>query len=78
MKRDLVRVVRAPVSGELAVDARGKASGRGAYLCPDPACLDRGLAEGSLARALEIRIDGPTRERLRAELARAADERSGT
>jgi len=32
-KRELVRVVRSP-TGELSVDLRGKASGRGAYLDP--------------------------------------------
>ena len=73
-KRDLVRVVRSP-SGELSVDLRGKAPGRGAYLDPDPGCLERGLAEGILARALEIDIDGMTADRLRGELAAAAKER---
>jgi len=73
-KRELVRVVRSP-AGELSVDLRGKASGRGAYLDPDPGCLERGLAEGALARALEIDIDGMTADRLRVELAAAAKER---
>ncbi|HEY7625202.1 MAG TPA: YlxR family protein, partial [Candidatus Limnocylindria bacterium] len=41
-KRELVRVVRSP-AGDLSVDLRGKAPGRGAYLDPDPACLDRGI-----------------------------------
>jgi predicted RNA-binding protein YlxR (DUF448 family) len=73
-KRELVRVVRSPL-GQLSVDLRGKAPGRGAYLDPDPGCLERGLAEGVLARALEIDIDGMTADRLRAELAAAAKER---
>ena len=73
-KRELVRVVRSP-AGELSVDLRGKAPGRGAYLDPDPACLERGLTEGVLARALEIDIDTNTADRLREELAAAAKER---
>jgi hypothetical protein len=73
-KRELVRVVRSP-AGELSVDLRGKTPGRGAYLDPDPGCLERGLAEGGLARALEIEIDGMTADRLRGELAAAAKER---
>jgi len=73
-KRELVRVVRSPL-GELSVDLRGKAPGRGAYLDPDPGCLERGLAEGVLAKALEIDIDGMTADRLRGELAAAAKER---
>ena len=75
-KRELVRVVRSP-AGELSVDLRGKAPGRGAYLDPDPACLERGLAEGALARALQIPIDQAAAESLRAELAAAAKQRRG-
>ncbi len=75
-KRELIRVVRSAGTGELAVDLRGKASGRGAYLCVDAACLERGLAEGSLGRALETAIDESTRERLRAELAGALTQRT--
>jgi predicted RNA-binding protein YlxR (DUF448 family) len=70
-KRDLVRIVRSP-SGELAVDLRGKATGRGAYLDPDASCLERGLREGAIAKALEVTIDAGTAERLRKELDDAA------
>jgi len=75
-KRDLVRIVRA-ASGELSVDLRGKVAGRGAYCDPDPACLDRGLREGALARALEVTIDANTAERLRQEMTDAAKVRMG-
>ena len=70
-KRELVRIVRAP-SGALTVDLRGKAPGRGAYLDPDEACLDRGLRDGALAKALEIPVDAVTAERLKVELSEAA------
>jgi predicted RNA-binding protein YlxR (DUF448 family) len=73
-KRDLVRIVRAP-SGQLSVDLRGKAAGRGAYCDPDPACLERGLREGALARALEVTIDPATADRLRVEMNDAATQR---
>ena len=73
-KRELVRIVRSP-AGELTVDLRGKAPGRGAYLDPDRACLERGLREGVLAKALEIPIDAVTAERLRVELDQAASAR---
>jgi predicted RNA-binding protein YlxR (DUF448 family) len=76
-KRELMRVVRAAGTGELSVDLRGKASGRGAYLCADPVCLERGLAEGSLARSLATAIDEPTRARLRADLESGLRERKG-
>ena len=39
-KAELIRVVRSPV-GEIALDFKGKASGRGAYVCKDGACLKK-------------------------------------
>jgi predicted RNA-binding protein YlxR (DUF448 family) len=73
-KRELIRVVR-DADVRLSVDLRGKAPGRGAYLCPDDACLVRGIAEGSLGRALEVTIDEATKLRLRDELAAGAESR---
>lgn len=73
-KRELVRIVRSP-AGELTVDLRGKAPGRGAYLDPDQACLDRGVREGALAKALEVPIDDVTAQRLAVELQQAAQVR---
>lgn len=66
-KRELVRVVRSP-EGTLSVDLRGKSSGRGAYVCPDPACLARGLADGAIAKALETPISADIAKRLEDEL----------
>ena len=57
------------------VDLRGKAPGRGAYLCPAEGCLSRGLTEGSLRAALGD-LDEATREVLAAELRRAAETRT--
>ena len=39
-KRELIRVVRSP-EGELSLDFKGKAPGRGAYLCGKPECLKK-------------------------------------
>ena len=54
-KRELLRVVRSP-EGEISLDARGKKSGRGAYLCPDTACLNKARRSRALERALECEI----------------------
>ena len=43
-KRELIRVVRSP-EGELSLDFKGKAPGRGAYLCGKPECLEKGPQE---------------------------------
>lgn len=45
-QKELVRVVRAP-SGEISIDPVGKKPGRGAYLCPDPACLAKAKEKGA-------------------------------
>ncbi len=54
-KRGLVRIVRTP-EGRVVVDERGKANGRGAYLCRDRSCWEAGLKKGALARALKVTI----------------------
>ncbi|MBI3522379.1 MAG: YlxR family protein [Chloroflexi bacterium] len=75
-KRELIRVVRG-TTGTLSVDLKGKANGRGAYLCPEAECLERGLAAGSLAKELETPIDEQTMKRLREELAAGVSVRVG-
>lgn len=62
-KRELVRVVRS-ADGEISVDFRGKAPGRGAYLCPDPACLKRAIRAKALERNLDTAIPQAVYERL--------------
>ena len=54
-KKELVRVVRSP-EGDISLDFRGKAPGRGAYLCPDSACLTRARKTKALERAFETAI----------------------
>jgi predicted RNA-binding protein YlxR (DUF448 family) len=73
-KRELVRVVRTP-EGTVRVDPTGKLSGRGAYVCPEAACVDRALREERLARMLERAIPEDVAEGLRGALARSAPPR---
>jgi len=54
-KKELIRVVRSP-EGAISLDFRGKAPGRGAYLCPDAACLKRATKAKALNRAFETDI----------------------
>lgn len=54
-KRELIRVVRAP-EGTISLDFRGKANGRGAYVCPNPDCLKKAVRAKALERALETPI----------------------
>ncbi len=48
-------MVRTP-AGEVVVDPTGRAPGRGAYVCADPACQHISIAKGALRRALEAPI----------------------
>lgn len=58
-QRTFVRLVRA-ADGTVAVDERGRAAGRGAYLCRAVACWERG-AKGALSGALRTNIDAANR-----------------
>lgn len=54
-KSSLIRVVRSP-EGEISLDATGKKSGRGAYICPKAACLKKARKGHRLEKALECAI----------------------
>ena len=54
-KRELIRVVRSP-EGEISLDFRGKKPGRGAYVCPNPACLKKSRKTKALSRAFDMPI----------------------
>ena len=54
-KKELLRVVRSP-EGAVALDLRGKANGRGAYICHDPQCLKKAIKSKALERAFSAQI----------------------
>lgn len=54
-KKELVRVVRSP-EGEISLDFRGKAPGRGAYVCPQAECLRRAIKSRALEWGLDCQI----------------------
>ena len=54
-KKELVRVVRSP-EGEMSLAFRGKAPGRGAYVCPQAECLRRAIKSRALERGLDCQI----------------------
>ena len=66
-KRDLVRVVRTP-QGDVQLDLTGKMAGRGAYVCHDPACLQKARKKRAFERALEVTISDAVYDRMEAEL----------
>ena len=54
-KRELLRVVRTP-DGHVLIDATGKKSGRGAYLCARLSCWESALKKQRLEQELEVAI----------------------
>ena len=66
-KRELIRVVRSP-EGNVSLDFGGKMNGRGAYLCPDPACLKKAIRSKALERSLEVAIPEEVYARLEKEM----------
>lgn len=70
-KGELVRVVRSP-EGEISLDFRGKKPGRGAYLCPDPACLAKVKKSRAIERAFSAQVGQEVHEALEEQM-RAGD-----
>ena len=68
-KRELIRVVRSP-EGAISLDFRGKAPGRGAYVCPNPQCLKKAIKARALERAFSTQIPPEIYERLEQEMER--------
>ncbi len=66
-KKELIRVVRTP-EGEISLDFRGKVPGRGAYVCPSSACLEKAIKTRALERALGQKIPDELYETLREQL----------
>ena len=57
-KAVLARLVRG-ADGRVHVDDGGRAEGRGAYVCPDPGCLDKALHAGRLEHAFKRPSEPP-------------------
>ena len=66
-KREMIRVVRC-TDGTVSLDFSGKVNGRGAYICPDPACLVKARKAKSLDRSLEVPIPDEVYDRLEKEM----------
>ena len=54
-KKELIRIVRSP-EGEITLDFKGKAQGRGAYVCPHMDCLKKAIKSKALDRSLDVSI----------------------
>ena len=66
-KRAMLRVVRG-TDGSVSLDFSGKLNGRGAYVCPDPECLNNALRSRALERCLETPIPQEVYDRMVKEM----------
>lgn len=54
-KKQMLRIVR-DKDGNISLDFTGKASGRGAYICDDPACIEKCVKNKLIGRALDAPV----------------------
>lgn len=54
-KKDLIRVLK-DSSGEILVDTAGNQNGRGAYICKNPACIEKAQKIRGLERGLKSAV----------------------
>lgn len=69
-KKALIRVVKTP-EDEVVLDVSGKKSGRGAYVCPDSACLKKARKSRALERAFELTIPDEVYDALEQQMEQA-------
>ena len=66
-KKELIRILRTP-EGNVILDATGKASGRGAYICPSAKCMARVKKAKRLGYALDCQVSEETYQILEEEV----------
>lgn len=66
-KKMLIRIVKAG-ENEIKIDKTGKKEGRGAYVCPNIACLKKACKSKGLERSFKCAIPKEIYEKLRKEL----------
>ena len=54
--------------GDILLDATGKKSGRGAYVCPDPECLKKARKSRALERAFDTAIPAEVYDALEGQM----------
>ena len=66
-KKDLIRILKSENEG-IIIDNTGKKNGRGAYICPNMACLDKAISTKALDRSFKMAVDKDVYEHLKKEL----------
>ena len=66
-KKELIRVVKSP-EGEISLDFKGKAAGRGAYICRSTECLEKARKARRFEKSFSCRIEESVYEVMMDEL----------
>lgn len=66
-KRSMYRVIRTQ-EGEFLLDKTGRKNGRGAYVCPNEACLQKAIRSRGLERSFKMQIPKEVYETLEEEM----------
>lgn len=66
-KKELIRVVKSP-EGEISLDFKGKAAGRGAYICRSTDCLEKARKARKFEKSFSCKIEESVYEVMMNEL----------
>lgn len=66
-KKELIRVVKSP-EGDISLDFKGKAAGRGAYICRSTECLEKARKARRFEKSFSCRIEESVYEVMMDEL----------
>lgn len=66
-KRELIRAVKSP-EGVISLDFKGKAAGRGAYICPSKDCLKKAIKGKALEKTFSSQIPPEVYEELERQM----------
>ncbi|MBI4744416.1 MAG: YlxR family protein [Actinobacteria bacterium] len=66
-KKELIRIVLSP-ENKIFIDLKGKANGRGTYICYNDKCFIEALKKKRISYALKTEIDTDELDRLKTEI----------
>ncbi len=72
-KMELIRVVRSP-EGDISLDFKGKAAGRGAYICRSTECLEKARKARRFEKSFSCRIEESVYEVMLSELSEGSQD----
>ena len=72
-KMELIRVVKSP-EGDISLDFKGKAAGRGAYICRSTECLEKARKARRFEKSFSCRIEESVYEVMLRELSEGSQD----